>query len=218
MKPIKLGFDVDDVLADLLSEWVFRYNSMTFDTLVVADVKGWDVSQFMKRMDKIKVYDILDDPEFYLHVQVHSGALKMVQWAREQRWDDGTPMFRVMFVTSCMFPTHGDQKLQWLIDHGFFGDINPKNWKEYASVRKDYFPVSDKSVINVDILVDDNVDNCGSCMGKGILVTRAHNADRTTPSNSVRAMTLEDVPFLLSDFIAEMNRPNGCECEDCIPK
>lgn len=201
-KPIKLGFDVDDVLADLLGEWVFRYNSVTFDSVAVADIKDWDVSKHMRRLDKIKVYDILDDPEFYKHVQPHAGALQMVQWARDQKYDDGSPMFRVMFVTSCMFPTHGDQKLDWLIRHGFFGNINPKNWKEYASVRKDYFPVSDKSVVDVDILVDDNLNNCATAMGHGVLVTRPHNASLPTSAfhNVHRVNCLEEVPPLISGF------------------
>ena len=63
MTKLTVAVDVDDVCADLLTEWLYRYNLEYEDNLTVADVDRWDLSEQVKPECGKKIYNYLRDPE-----------------------------------------------------------------------------------------------------------------------------------------------------------
>lgn len=219
MKPIIIGFDVDDVLAALCKEWFFQYNVLFNDSVKQEDVRSWDVSKYLKKASKDQLFSLLSHPEFYTHVEVIPGALETVNWCRSQYNADGYRKFRVVFVTSCLTGTMVDQKFEWLIRNGFFGYVE-NDWETRKKLMKDYFPVSDKSLVRTDLLIDDNVDNCLSGAGMAILFNAHHNEDISVACD--RAVGHEDLRSKLNQLYdgQALLTPGNPVCEEdcCLPK
>lgn len=176
MNAIIIGLDIDDVCANLFKEWIRRYNERYNDTVSETDIRTWTISNYCTKCTKDELFEILGEPDVYEHVDPVEGALETVNWLRAQKNSDGTPKYRVIFVSACVSLASAGQKFEWLLNRGFFGNIQD-TWDNRRKVMKDYFPVCDKSLVNVDVLVDDNLDNVRTTSGVGLLFHRPHNED-----------------------------------------
>lgn len=178
VRPI-IGFDVDDVLAALIPEWLRRYNMLWGDSLTPEDLASWAISEYVKPECGLKVLDLLGAPDFYDSVAPIPGALEAVNQARE--------IGRVVFITSCGEDTI-EQKFRWLKHHGFTQDM------------AEYYPARDKSLINADFLVDDAIHNVDAFPRRSLLVTRPHNR-AFTPKTAVRIHDLSEVAPRIKIFL-----------------
>lgn len=149
--------DVDSVVADLMPEWLLRYNLEYKDILKPSNITAWDIHQLVKPECGKKIYQYLWDENLYNNVKPIDGALSGIQWLRACD-------YRVVFVTSGIQPA----KIKWLYEHGFLtGTI----WQS----DKDVVVASDKSLIKGDYLVDDNMDNCKKFHATSILFAQPWN-------------------------------------------
>lgn len=137
-----IGVDVDGVCADLMPEWLRRYNRDFGDSLMPHDITEWNITRFVKPAAREKIFDYLHDADLYDQVEPIAGALEGVQQIRS----DGS---RVVFITSAV-TGHAGQKLLWLRRHGFLSCRNP-----YPC--RDYFEGTDKALLNVHALIDDRL-------------------------------------------------------------
>lgn len=199
MKPYIIGLDVDDVLANLFDEWIRRYSARYNDNVTAQDVRDWAISNYCTKCTKDELFAILGEPDIYEFVAPVSGALEFVQWLRAQKHADGTPKYRVVFVTACVSFESAAWKFTWLLKQGFFGDTTD-TWDTRRKLMKDYFPACDKSLVMVNALVDDNLDNVRTCHGYGVLFHRPHNADHPTPLDCDRAHNFNEVKAYLELF------------------
>lgn len=152
----KILVDVDEVCADLLSEWLRRYNMEYGDTKTIEDMHYWDMTRNVYSHVGKEIYKYLDEPDLYDYVQVVPYAeigVRMLRCAGH----------RVTFVTSCSSGQMAKGKIEWLFRHGFIQDI------EEVIVAKN------KGMIRGDIMIDDYVENLRAFGGKGILMTRQYN-------------------------------------------
>ena len=158
MRKLIVAVDVDEVCADLLGEWLRRYNERYNDTLIPEQIRGWSLVPQVKPECGNKLYDILREPGLYHCVKPVPLALAGVMMLREAG-------HRVVFVSSCVVGTV-DDKVQWLIRHGFLlpGHAQP-----------DFIACTDKSLINADVLIDDRVDNVESFPRSALLMSVPHN-------------------------------------------
>lgn len=156
-KPI-IAVDVDDVCANLIKEWLKRYNAQWNDNLQISDITDWSIHKFTKPECGNKMYHILGEPDLYDHVEAFPEALSAIQALRK--------MGRVIFVTSCAMNTM-DRKFRWLQRKGFL----PNNHEAV----KDFVACTDKWLINADILIDDAVHNVNEFPNYALLVDRIHN-------------------------------------------
>jgi 5'' nucleotidase, deoxy (Pyrimidine), cytosolic type C protein (NT5C). len=62
-------------------------------------------------------------------------------------------------------------------------------------VSRDFIVASDKSLVSVDVLVDDNIDTVNAFPGEALLVTRSYNRDKFTTRK--RVANLAAVPRAL---------------------
>ena len=138
---LTLALDVDEVVLDMIPEWLRRYNKQYGDDVWAEDVDRWEFNEVCPKAG-MKVYDILREPGFYSCVQPIPGALEDVQLARSLG-------MRVVYVSSCVVGTV-DDKVKRLIELGFLPE---------GKTQRDFFAATDKSMVNADVLVDDNLDN-----------------------------------------------------------
>jgi 5'-nucleotidase len=174
VKTITIAVDVDDVCADLLSEWLRRYNLDYGDSLLPEDITAWDLHQFVKPKCNKLIYEYLRaTPCLYDNIHPIQGARAAVRNMRA----DG---HRVIFVTSCTVGTV-DAKMRWLIRWGFL----PK-----GNHQRDFIAAADKASVKADVLIDDHVANVQGYPGPSILITRPHNLD--IPVLGTRAPSLAE--------------------------
>ena len=137
-----IGVDVDGVCADLMPEWLRRYNRDFGDALTPQDITDWDVTRFVKPEARPKIFDYLHDADLYDGVEPIAGALEGVRQIRA----NGN---RVVFITSTV-TGHAGKKLLWLRRHGFLSCRNPHPCR-------DYFEGTDKALLNIHYLIDDRL-------------------------------------------------------------
>jgi 5'-nucleotidase len=180
MRPLTIAVDVDEVCAQLLREWIMRYNARYEDTLTLDQVTEWDVSKCVKAECGMKVFDILHDPNLYDYIPPYPDAVKAINFARDRG-------HRVVFVTSCPKGSM-DQKLTWLEKWGFLpSDVR---------TQRDFIAAHDKSLIQADVLIDDAMHNVDAWPRVAILINRPHNAAGIT--GHYRANSLMDAMQMIN--------------------
>jgi 5'(3')-deoxyribonucleotidase len=144
---------VDDVVADLMSQWLKVYNSDHDDKLEEKDITSWHIGTHTKIGDLM--YSYLT-PGLYDSIVPVKDSLLGVEKLRDLG-------YRVIFVTSFIHALAG-RKYQWLQDYGFIHDIY------------DYVEARDKSLIKYDYLIDDNPENViNAADWSGMVFTRTWN-------------------------------------------
>ena len=153
-----IGVDVDDVVADLVPRWLELYNRTYKDTLRVEQITSWQIVDFVKPECGNHIYDFLYNPFLYDGVMPIDGALGGVLSLKK----DG---HRIVFVTSCVRGML-DMKWDWLVRWDFLPN---------ELHQSDLIAATDKSLIKVDILIDDRPDTILKFGRKGILFKRPWN-------------------------------------------
>lgn len=180
MNEIVIGFDMDEVLADLHRPWNKWINErFGANRWVEAGFTDWDEPT---RLFGTEVYDFLT-PTIYSAdiVKPIAGALEAVQAVR-------TAGYPVRIVSSCLNDTY-TAKVQWCVRHGFIEE----EWE--------FMAMSDKSEAPVNVLIDDHVGNCRAFRNiskarVAVLMTKPHN--QREQWSGIRADTLGEVAEMLT--------------------
>lgn len=135
-----VGVDVDGTVADLHTEWLRRYNVDYDDCLTRDKIRSFEIHKYVRPECGKRIYDYLEREDMYDRVPVIAGALEGVTYIAERG-------ARVVYVTTCVRNTF-EQKRVWLEVNGFLSD--------HCRTQRNYLPVGDKSLVRVDMLVDDN--------------------------------------------------------------
>ena len=137
-KEIIIGVDCDDVVINLIPNWIAMYNEDYDDHLNVNDITEWKIDKFVKCGDEIYDY-IHTTPDFniYNHCEPIKGAWKGIKKLRKMG-------FRVIYVTAS---NRMDSKYDWLEKHSFLDK------------RENFVHAYDKTLINMDFLIDDRWEN-----------------------------------------------------------
>ena len=184
-----IGVDVDEVCADLLSEWLRRYNLKYRDTLRPEDITDWNIGAQVKPECGDKIYAILDEPDLYQNIVPMRGALEAVELLRE--------LGRVVFVTAGA--TNATEKFKWMKRWGFL----PKQGHD----TKDFICARDKALVRATFLFDDAVHNVDAFPGKAWLVSHHHNRNTKCLADRLPDGTgLKYAPEVLRDYL-ETNIP-----------
>jgi 5'-nucleotidase len=130
-----VGVDVDEVCADMLTEWVRLYNIAWGDDLAVETIDDWKMTSFVTPECGDNIYKLLEYPNFYDNVQPIAGFPEGVAALREAGAD-------IYYISTCV-PNTADMNMTWLAQHdpGF-------TWKKFIAVE-------DKSLVRLDALIDD---------------------------------------------------------------
>jgi Uncharacterized protein conserved in bacteria len=151
----RIGIDVDQCIADIMSEWLRRYNNDYNDNLTPNDITEWDFHNLVKPECGEKIYTYLDDPDFFRNLAVIDDSQEAVYELSKN--------YEIFFITAPYNPNSVLPKYEWL--KKYFGFVPESN---YVFARN-------KSIANTDWLIDDNPENFIGFTGEPLLYTAPHN-------------------------------------------
>lgn len=156
---MRVIIDVDDVLADLITVWVRRYNKKYHDNLKVKNITDWNIAKFTKAECGDKIYEFIESPHLYNYIKPLPYALEGVNEIRDLG-------FEIVYATHSTVGAAG-RKYLWLKQHGF--------WNE----KDHYVETKSKHILNGNLMIDDNYSNIekfiANTSGFGLLMTRPWN-------------------------------------------
>ena len=152
--------DMDEVMADTLSEHLRRYNEEFDEALTVHHLAGkgiWEVAP-LDRQKQVRA--LLDAEDFF-------EDLPLMPYAQEVL-EDLSGRFEIFIATQAMtVPNSLGPKYRWLQRH--FPFIPPTN----------YVFCGNKAILKADYLIDDLPRNLERFEGRGLLYSAPHNLTAT---------------------------------------
>lgn len=188
-RPLDIGVDVDEVVADLLQGCCDLWNaangsyirSALKSRILPEDLRGWDLSPYFGEGWQ----NWLTTPEFYKnYVKPVQGARVGINRLREAG-------HRIIYISSCV-PGSTNQKQQWLIDWGFL---------PAERAVKDFCAWGDKAKADVDVLFDDGIHNVEAFPRAAYLVNHWHNIEEKTTRPRIQGV-IEALETLRRDGLA----------------
>jgi len=156
----RICVDMDEVMADTLSEHLRRYNDAFDDALTPADLAGRGLWQVAGEDRQAQVRAFLDAEDFFEDLPLMAGAQQVLK--------DLSGRFEVFIATQAMtVPNSLGPKYRWLQRH--FPFIPPQN----------YVFCGNKCILRADYLIDDLPRNLERFEGRGLLYTAPHNLSTT---------------------------------------
>src|SRR5277367_1014052 len=156
----RICVDMDEVMADALSEHLLRYNRDHEEQITKADLHGkwlWDVVS-TDRHPMLEMY--LRSEDFFAVLDVMPESQRVMK-ALQQKYE-------VFIATAAMeVPTSFAAKYHWLERHFPF---IPASHIVYCG---------DKGILRADYLIDDNPRQLRRFLGEGILYSAQHNVNVT---------------------------------------
>lgn len=151
---------MDEVIADAVTEHLFRYNRDHGGQITKADLKGkwlWDLVT-TEHHDALEAY--LRSEDFFAVLDVMPESQRVIRQLQDH--------YDVFIASAAMeVPTSFTAKYNWLAEHF------------------PYIPAShivfcgDKGILDADFLIDDNPRQLRRFGGEGILYSAPHNTDIT---------------------------------------
>ncbi len=167
----RICVDMDEVMADTLSEHLRRYNDEFDEALTPEDLVGkglWEVAP-LDRQKQVRA--LLDAEDFFEDLPLMPGAQEVLK--------ELTARFDVFIATQAMtVPNSLGPKYRWLQRH--FPYISPTR----------YVFCGNKCILRADYLIDDLPRNLERFEGQGLLYTAPHNV---TVSGYTRVNNWEEV-------------------------
>lgn len=177
---MRIGIDVDDVVADLHTAWLARYNQAHGTLWTPEDMTQWDFENDLGCTTE-ELAKFLT-PDIYHVVKPIHGAYAAVEALRDMGHE-------VHFVTSCRDEAMFEAKYDWLDRHEFLIDSScvwpVGSWTTHTT----------KATVPVDLLVDDSIENVTTFPKAAYLVTRPHNRNHLCTRKRVREL-MDVVPLV----------------------
>lgn len=152
----RICIDMDEVLADTLSEHIARYNLEHAEAITKADLHGKWLWQIVSTDKHERLAGYLHSEDFFEDLGVFADSQRVVRELAKQ--------YEVYIATAAMeFPNSFGPKYRWLRRH--FPYLQPTH----------FIFCGDKSILNADFLIDDQPRNFRRFSGEGILYTAPHN-------------------------------------------
>lgn len=158
-----IGVDCDDVVINLVPNWLKFYNEEWNDNLTINDIKSWNIAEFVKYECGSKIFEYIHpinkrDFNIYNFCEPIEGSLAGIRLLENLG-------HRVVFVTAS---NKMETKYNWLMLNNFLLS------------RKDFIQAYDKSLIRLDYLIDDRFENIEDIISsnnnsKGILYSKPWN-------------------------------------------
>ena len=156
---IRIAIDMDEVMADALSEHLRRYNILYDTSLTPADLQGRHLEDYVPDAHRAAA-EAMIDASFFESLAVLPDCQAVVQELAER--------YEVFVVSAAMdVPCSFDAKYRWLRCH--FPFIAPTH----------IVFCGNKSVIDADYLIDDRARHFAQFKGRSLLFSAPHNAGET---------------------------------------
>ncbi|GGC09871.1 5' nucleotidase, NT5C type [Dyadobacter sediminis] len=151
-----IAIDMDNVIADIESNWINLYYKEYGVKVTRQDLHGKPEDEAFP--DPVAARRLIYQPGFFRYAPIVPGAQEALIKLQEH--------FDVYIVSAAMeFPNSLPEKYDWLHEH--FPSIS---WKNIVFC-------GDKRIIDTDYLIDDHLKNLDFCKGTPILFTASHNVN-----------------------------------------
>jgi len=152
----RIAIDMDEVLADTLTQFLLEYNWEFGERLTKADLSERGLANLIPADRRSRLRDYTRTPGFFRDIPVMPGSEPVLQELRER--------YEVFIASAAMeFPNSFTEKYEWIKTH--FQDF-PDSHIVFCG---------DKSVIATDFLIDDSPRHFVRFSGQGYLYTAPHN-------------------------------------------
>jgi len=152
----RISIDMDETIADMAAKHLEVYNHDHGTTLSKADLRGKWFYDAVDPDHRERAQSYLHSEGFFADLPVIEDSQRVIAQLMEK--------YEVFIASAAMeFPTSFTAKYQWLQKH--FPFIHPRN----------FVFCGDKSILNADYLIDDQVAHLGRFRGEGILFSAPHN-------------------------------------------
>jgi 5'(3')-deoxyribonucleotidase/uncharacterized protein with PQ loop repeat len=174
---LRIAVDMDEVIADSLGKQVDAYNEAFGGRLSPSDLEGRHLHHAVPAAHAEKTKDLVSDPAFFEDLDVIEGSREVIR--------ELALRYEVFIVSAAMeVPTSFAAKYRWLREHFPF---IPTSHLVFCG---------DKSVLDVDVLIDDTPRHFERFRGTPILFSAPHNRQeqryrRVSSWDDVRRMLLE---------------------------
>lgn len=169
----KIGIDLDSTLNNLEEIWMDRYNKdYPNKKIKLKDWVSWDVHTLVDPKCGQKIYEYLHEPKFFYNLDIKPKAKEVVEFLSEN--------YELYIVTAYTSDTCKD-KTDWIKKQKL--KINDKN----------IIFINNKSLLNLDYLIDDGPHNFTNFGGMGIVFDMPYNKHLKDNSNIKRVKTWADI-------------------------
>ena len=173
-----IAFDCDDVLIDLLEYWVYWLNQAYHLNVKREDITDWDISLFFPSLTEEEIFEPLYSPNFWYGVKGKPNVKETIEYQKYRG-------HQVVVATASDIST-----ISYKINNCLF--------RLYDCFDKDdIIVIKDKSLLNADVLIDDNPDNFNGFKGIRILMDSPHNQDPPPYSFDYRVKDIKEVSQII---------------------
>jgi 5'-nucleotidase len=156
----RICVDMDEVMADTLSEHLRRYNQAFDEDVTTEDLAGKGLWEITPQDRQAQLRAFLDAEDFFEDLPLMPHAQLVLK--------DLSARFEIFIATQAMaVPNSLGPKYRWLQRH--FPFIPPTH----------YVFCGNKSILRADFLIDDQPKNLLRFEGQGLLYTAPHNLTAT---------------------------------------
>jgi 5'-nucleotidase len=152
----RICVDMDEVMADTLSEHLRRYNEAFDEAITPEELHGKGLWEYAPETRRQQLRQFMDAEDFFEDLPLMPGAQQILEQLSER--------FEIFIATQAMtVPNSLGPKYRWLQRH--FPFIPPTH----------YVFCGNKSILLADFLIDDLPRNLDRFQGKGLLYSAPHN-------------------------------------------
>jgi 5'(3')-deoxyribonucleotidase len=153
----RIAVDMDEVLADALSEHLARYNRDHGEAITKLELDGKGLRDVVSADRHQRLESYLRSEDFFENLPVVEDSQEVLAKLAKH--------YEIFVATAAMeFPNSFASKYRWLRRH--FSFIPPTH----------YVFCGDKSILHADYLIDDSYRHFKRFKGQGILFTAPHNS------------------------------------------
>ena len=159
---LKIGVDMDDTINSLVERWIEKYNEDYDDNVKIEDIKSWDIGDYTKAGKDF--YKYLGDGETFKNLSIKEGAAEVIEKLCENN--------EVYIVTANTSYNTGvcDDKVNFI-----------KKFMPFFPIKNIIF-INNKSLLDLDVLIDDGLHNFEEFKGTRVVFDRPWNQDYSKPS------------------------------------
>lgn len=151
----RIAIDMDEVMVDVLNKQIHTFNTRYKMKLTRENLTGTNLFKLYPDMHG-EIYNFINEPDFFSDLPMVEGSRDAIMELHEH--------YEIIIATAAMeVPNSFEAKYEWLKTH--FEFLNDQH----------FVFCGNKSVINADYLIDDNIHQLQNFKNTGILFTAPHN-------------------------------------------
>lgn len=182
MRKLTILFDADDVVENLCDCWISMLNEKYGTSVVLDDVRDWDITLAFPTLSKDQVFSVLHDDRIWARLAPLPGSVETLQ----KLYDEGHQLY---MVTASDYRTC-KPKVERLLELFPFLD-----WGHIIIT-------SHKQMVRGDVLIDDGPHNLVGGEYFKILFDRPHNRSYDAPGNAMlRLHTWEEIYTVIHNHL-----------------